>query len=484
MARLNKTWKAEAEENALAAELHTILEISHRQAKGLVDSGCVQVNGTEAHSYGLRLKAGDSIAVSYDSARAYQALPKPRKALDESGFKVLFEDHHLVFVDKPAGLLTVPAEKGQENNLAEALTDHYRRRGFKRVHLFVVHRLDRFTSGVLVFAKSPEALHGLKTAFGAHKLQRVYKAILVGELPENAGTLLGHLVERKDLRMAVVQPKKDEHKGAKSAITHYRVLERLPGHTVVEVKLETGRRNQIRVQFADRGFPLLGDQVYGQKSELLDRQALHAEILGFRHPVTDEPITVTSPLPMDMEEALKFLRTQRRVERAEAGIQGEEGIYKPKITKGRKLERVRRAQRYAEDGSETAERPTGLRPRDEGAQPERKYPRTAGEGRPSSAAKPRTSAEGRPPSAGRARPSAEGRPAGAGAARPSGEKRGLGGPKARSGAGAGSKPHAASGSRKGPSEHKGTGPRTGKAPARGPAKGPAKTFAPRPKRSK
>ncbi len=474
MARLSKTWKAEAEDNALAAELHTILEVSHRQAKGLVDSGCVKVNGTEAHSYGLRLKAGDSIAVDFDSARAYQALPKPRKALDESGFKVLFEDHHLVFIDKPAGLLTVPAEKGQENNLAEALTDHYRRRGFKRVKLFVVHRLDRFTSGVLVFAKTPEALHGLKTAFGAHKLNRVYKAILVGELPENAGTLLGHLVERKDLRMAVVQPKKDEHKGAKSAITHYRVLERLPGHTVVEVKLETGRRNQIRVQFADRGFPLLGDQVYGQKSEILDRQALHAEILGFRHPITDEPITVTSPLPSDMEEALKVLRIQRRVERAEAGIQGEEGIYKPKITRERKHDRVLRAHRFSGEEPQGAD---DRGPRSEGPRTGRKSPDS--EGRPSGGARTRPSAEGRPASGTKVRPSAEGRPSSPAKARPSGENRTPAGAKPRPGAG--SKPHSAAGPRKGPAARPGAAPRSGKGPAKG---GPAKVYTSKPKRSK
>ncbi|MDP2877308.1 MAG: RluA family pseudouridine synthase [Holophaga sp.] len=398
MARLDKTWKAEAEDTALAAELHTTLGVSHRQAKGLVDAGCVKVNGTEAHSYGLRLKTGDVLEVGFDPARAYQALPKPRKALDESGFRVLHEDTHLVFVDKPAGLLTVPAEKGHEDNLAEALTDHYRRRGFKRFHLFIVHRLDRFTSGVLVFAKTPEALHGLKTLFGAHKLQRMYKAILVGEVPENQGTLLGHLVERKDMKMAVVQPHKDDVKGAKSAVTHYRVLERLPGHTVVEVKLETGRRNQIRVQFADRGFPLLGDQVYGQKSELLDRQALHAEVLGFRHPVTDEQVTVTSPLPKDMEAALKALRTHRRVERAEAGVKGEEGIYKPKITNARKFDRVQRAHRFGGDKLDAAPRPERT---------EQRQDRPEQQDRPERGARP----QGSRPTGGRPKASTGGRPA-------------------------------------------------------------------------
>lgn len=358
MTRLKKNWQPAEAGRALAAELHIVLEVSHRQAKGLIDAGCVKVNGEPAHGYGLRLKSEDKIAVAYDPDTTYQTLPQPRKALDKAGFKILWEDKHLLFVDKPAGLLTVPSEKGTEASLAEAITDHYRRRGFKRFQLYIVHRLDRFTSGVLVFAKTPEALHGLKTLFEAHRLHRVYKAILVGEIPENAGTLTGKLVEHaKSLKMSVVQPRKGDIKGAKHAITHFRVLDRLPGYTVVEVKLETGRRNQIRVQFADRGFPLLGDQVYGETSELIDRQALHAELLGFKHPVTEEAVTVTAPMPSDMETALRKLRTVRRVERAEAGLKGEEGIYKPKITKVRKFERVHRARRFGPEGDARPENP-------------------------------------------------------------------------------------------------------------------------------
>ena len=344
MARLNKTWKAETDDAALAAELHQVLEISHRQAKGLLDASCVTVNGEAATKYGLRIKVGDTIAVQFDDATIYKELPKPKRSAGGT-FEVLFEDRHLLFVNKAAGLLTVPAEKGGDPNLADAITDHYRRRGFKRFPLFIVHRLDRFTSGVLVFGKTPEALHALKAMFEEHKLNRVYKAILVGELPENSGTMTGHLVEHsKSLRMSV--DKRGDSKGAKQAITHYRVLERLPGHTVVEVKLETGRRNQIRVQFADKGFPLLGDQVYGQESELIDRQALHAELLGFRHPVEEQNVSVSAPLPPDMEAALKILRTASRVTRAAEGVKGEEGIFKPKITKARKQDRIHRAKVY------------------------------------------------------------------------------------------------------------------------------------------
>jgi len=325
MAKLDQAWTVEAHHggSALAAELHRHMGVSHRQAKGLIDARCVKVNGEIATKHGQRLEAGDKLTVAFDPALKYDPIPSPKGALDNS-FKTLWEDTHLLFVDKPAGLLTVPAEQGGEASLADAVSDHYRRRGMKHAQLFIVHRLDRFTSGVLVFARTPEALHHLKKLFAMHKLQRTYRAILVGELPENQGTLKGHLIEHaKTLKMRVVDPKRKEAEGSQSAVTHYRVVERLPGHTVVEVELETGRRNQIRVQFADRGFPLLGDQVYGEESPLLDRQALHAEVLGVKHPVTEQMVLVTAPLPKDFEAALKALRAKTRLVRAAAGEKGE-----------------------------------------------------------------------------------------------------------------------------------------------------------------
>ncbi|HEY3399991.1 MAG TPA: pseudouridine synthase [Geothrix sp.] len=369
MARIEREWQAEHEGSALASELHKVMVISHRQAKGFIDGHCVTVNGEVPEKHGHRLKIGDTVKVVFDPELTYDVLPPARK-LQAGPFETLWEDTHLLFVFKPAGLLTVPAEQGGEPSLAEAITESYRRRGFKRFNLFIVHRLDRFTSGVLVFAKTPEALHGLKKLFELHRLQRIYFAVLVGELPENSGTLAGHLIEHaKSLKMSVATPRKGPGggkrmpAGAKEAVTHYRVIERLPGHTVVEVRLETGRRNQIRVQFADRGFPLLGDQVYGTESPLLDRQALHAELLGFKHPITEEQVTVTAPMPADMEAAMKALRNQARMSRAVSGVTGEEGIYQPTETRDHKLKRVARAKRF--DDREGAPNRTP-RPRPEG----------------------------------------------------------------------------------------------------------------------
>jgi 23S rRNA pseudouridine1911/1915/1917 synthase len=358
-------WEAEEDGAALSGELHRVLGVSHRQAKGLIDARCVAVNGEAANTHGSRLNKGDVVSVNFDADATYHELPRPSKKASDSVVNVLWEDKHLVFLDKPAGILSVPTEHSDDSSLADALVEYYRQQGIKKPRIYIVHRLDRYTTGVIVFARTPEALDGLRDLFREHNINRVYIAILVGELPENNGTLYDKVAERtRFLKMAVVARRAGNPRpqGAKPAVTHYRVIERLPGHTVVELKLETGRRNQIRVQFAERGYPLLGDKIYGSTHPALDRQALHAKLLGLRHPVTDEIVTVQSDMPDDMAEALQKLHVVQRVKRAKAGLKGEEGIFKPRITQERKQSRVMRAKRFTEganrDGFE-ADKPYG-----------------------------------------------------------------------------------------------------------------------------
>ena len=382
--------------------------------------------------------------MDFEADQAYQPLPPAVRRMEPGEAKVLWEDRHLVFVDKPAGLLTVPTEQGSERSLADELKDHYARLGQVKTSLYIVHRLDRHTSGVLVFAKSAEAMRGLRKIFAEHDLRRMYRAVLVGELPENSGTLTDKLYERqKALIMSVAKGHMAKRPEVKQAVTHYRVVERLPGHTVVEVTLETGRRNQIRVQFAERGFPLLGDQVYGSPSPLLARQALHAELLGFRHPVNGDLVTVSAPLPADLQAALAQLRNLRRVVRAEAGVQGDEGIFQPRITKARKQAKIHRALKFSEPGDSPveprarpartegpprlggdrrpargrSERPEGARPDSRAEGPRPRKPGTAGQpgagrpaaGRPAAGRPAREGAQGRRPEAPR-RPGQGARP--------------------------------------------------------------------------
>jgi 23S rRNA pseudouridine1911/1915/1917 synthase len=382
-------WEVDVDGAALSGELHRVLGVSHRQAKGLIDARCVTINSEVAKTHGSRLKIGDVVSVNFDADTTYHELPRPSRKNSDATVNILWEDEHLVFVDKPAGLLSVPTEHSDDNSLADVLVEYYRQRGIKKPRIYIVHRLDRYTTGVIIFAKTPEALDGLRDLFHDHDIHRVYIAILVGELPENNGTLHDKLAERKHrLKMAVIAKRAGDPKpkGTKPAITHYRVIERLPGHTVVELKLETGRRNQIRVQFAERGYPVLGDKIYGSTHPTLDRQALHAKLLGLRHPVTDETVTVISDIPTDMADALQKLRVARRIDRAKAGIKGEEGIFKPRITRERKQGRALRAKRFTEganwDGDDGPPKPRARRDDGEAGN-------YSGEGR--SAAAPRTS---------------------------------------------------------------------------------------------
>jgi RluA family pseudouridine synthase len=202
---------------------------------------------------------------------------------------ILYEDADLIVIDKAAGLLTVASPTETEETVVAIL-------GANRVH--VVHRLDRDCSGVLVFAKDADMRERLKALFAAHDIERVYVAIVHGHLAEPTGTFRSYLTEDRSLHV------KSASKG-KEAITHYRTVASGPRYTMLEVTLETGRRNQIRVHLADAGHPIVGDTMYGKGRENpLGRLALHARLLGFAHPGTGKKLVFTVPIP----EALRDLK--------------------------------------------------------------------------------------------------------------------------------------------------------------------------------
>ena len=298
--------------------------------------------------------------MGFDPDMVYTALPGPASPAGPPS-TILLEDKHLVFVNKPAGLLTVPAEKHHDPCLAEALTDHYRRRGFKRFHLFIAHRLDRYTSGVLVFAKTPEALNGLKSIFEEHHLRRVYLAILVGELPENAGTLSDKLVERKSLRMTIVPEKCQGQAGRQGGQAGRHPL---PGAGAPAgphrrggqagdgpPQPDPGPVRRARLPAAGRPGLRHAQRQPGPPGSACRAAGLPAP--GHRARPSPSP----RPMPADMENVLKALRNARRVVRAEAGITGEAGLYKPKITKARKIERRKRSERFSEPEAPRPARP-------------------------------------------------------------------------------------------------------------------------------
>lgn len=274
--------------------------ISHKKVQGLFDHGCVKLNAQPCAHAAERVKPGDEVEVVYDPTRGY---PLKKRAWEDTAFSIAFEDQHLIVVNKAANVLTVETERGGDRNTLVSRVSHYLKHTSRRREALVVHRLDRGVSGLLVFAKSRRVQQALQEQFKERKPERLYVAIVAGHLNRQSGTFRSHLATGKSLNQYSTR---DESEG-ELAITHFRVQRQLADTTVVEVRLETGRRNQIRVQFADAGHPLLGDPRYGRSKSKHplwpdQRIALHAQTLGFVHPATGKPVRFESPLPNSMQQ--------------------------------------------------------------------------------------------------------------------------------------------------------------------------------------
>jgi 23S rRNA pseudouridine1911/1915/1917 synthase len=267
---------------------------SRSQVRGMVDHGCVSINGAPCETIGAPVAAGDIVSIRYDPTQRYR---EKKKRWDDRTFEIAFEDDHLIVVDKSAGTLTVPTDRNEKNTLVERVSIYLSHSRRKR-QAWVVHRLDRDVSGLLVFGKHEPIADRLIEQFKRRKPQRVYTAIVAGVMSSDNGTFHSHLATGKNLDRYVARPSSK----TEAAITHYRVLRRMSDTTLVEATLETGKRNQIRVHFADAGHPVLGDPRYKTEQAMHPRWirkriALHAKSLAFEHPVSGKAMAFESPLP-------------------------------------------------------------------------------------------------------------------------------------------------------------------------------------------
>lgn len=214
--------------------------------------------------------------------------------------EILYEDDDLIVVDKPAGLLTIGTETNKTKTVYFILTDYVRKGCAKsRNRIFIVHRLDQWTSGVLIFAKSEEIKMRLQEQW--KDTQKKYLAVIHGRLSQKEGIISSYLAENKAY---VVYSTKDPSKG-KLSHTAYKVLKETKQFSLLEISLLTGRKNQIRVHFADIGRPVAGDRKYGKADNGLKRLALHAESISFKHPTTGKPMTFESKPPSYFNNLLK-----------------------------------------------------------------------------------------------------------------------------------------------------------------------------------
>jgi 23S rRNA pseudouridine1911/1915/1917 synthase len=294
-------------DRALAAAVPIL---SRERLKALIRSGAVEAKGVPVRDPSAKVRGDEQLRV---------AVPEPKPAHNEPQdipLNIVFEDEHLLVVDKPAGLVVHPAAGNLDGTLVNALLHHCSGKlsgigGVARPG--IVHRIDKDTSGLLVVAKSDIAHEGLAKQFAAHSIERRYLAIASGIPKAKEGVIDAALARSTANRkkIAIVEGGR-----GKRAVTHWRRLEVLKDAALVECRLETGRTHQVRVHMASIGHPLIGDPVYGRSERThgkllkelgFHRQALHAAQLGFTHPVTKHRLSFSSPMPPDMQELMAGL---------------------------------------------------------------------------------------------------------------------------------------------------------------------------------
>lgn len=285
MAKRNGTIEFQVKtENTLLEYLYAVLnDYSKKKVKSLLVHGNILVNGKNVTQYNAPLKVGDIVAIVFGHMvyeTKGQVLP------------ILYEDHELIVINKPAGLLTVATEMETRQTAYHMVREHVKKNN-PREKVFIVHRLDRDTSGVLLFTKSLELKEQLQEHWNDVVKVREYMAIVEGYDLPSKGTIVSYLKENRNKK---VYSTNDTVNGRK-AITHYTKIRELHHYTLLEIHLETGRKNQIRVAMADLNHPIIGDKKYGSVKNPIGRLGLHASRLVVQIPHTKRKLEFTAPIP-------------------------------------------------------------------------------------------------------------------------------------------------------------------------------------------
>lgn len=270
--------------------LDALTQLSPQSSKNTLRSwikdGRVQIDGITAKNTQVCVLEGQQVTVGQ------------RKKVLRSGLPIVYEDDDLVIVDKPAGLLSVATAFETGETVHALLKAHYRPRT-----VFVVHRLDQDTSGIMVFALNQTTCDHLKDLFEIHDIERAYTAIIEGQLFPPQGTWESYQYEDKQY---VVHDTPDADQG-RLAVTHYKTLATSKHYSWLQVKLETGRKNQIRVHCQSAGHSVVGDKKYGARTSPIKRLCLHAHLLAFQHPTTKKMLRFESPIPSDFYRLMPSL---------------------------------------------------------------------------------------------------------------------------------------------------------------------------------
>ena len=271
--------------------LLTNVKESRSKIKATLQGKGIKVNGKTITQFDYPLPAGTKVEVSRTK--------RNNDRLKSRYVKIVYEDHYLVVIEKNIGILSMAA--GHKSLNVKAVLDDYFKKTRQRCTAHVVHRLDRDTSGLMVYAKDMETEQILEHNWHDIVYDRRYVAVVSGEMEQDEGTVANWLKDNK----AYVTYSSPVDNGGKYAVTHYHVLDRTTEHTLVEYRLETGRKNQIRVHSADMGHPVCGDVKYGNGDDPCHRLCLHAYMLCFTHPVTRQPMEFQTMIPGPFRHVFK-----------------------------------------------------------------------------------------------------------------------------------------------------------------------------------
>lgn len=282
----------ENDENELLKFLFSKLSnLSKTTVKSYLSHRQVLINGSATSQFNAPLKEGDSVTIIFG---------KQPEQFKHPMLKIVFEDDHLLVIDKKNGLLSMATDSERQKTAYYILSEYLKNKE-RAQRIFIVHRLDRETSGVMLFAKSKEIQHQLQQNWNEIVLERKYVAVVEGEPEQRSGVYSSYLAENS---VFMVYSTKDKEEG-ELAVTHYEVLKRGAGNSLVELELETGKKNQIRVHMSDMGCPIIGDRKYGGMSSPIGRIALHAKKIRFIHPVTNKEMTFDTNIPFSFLSLLK-----------------------------------------------------------------------------------------------------------------------------------------------------------------------------------
>ena len=258
---------------------------SRSEVKSLLAHHQISVDNEVITQYNHPLEIGQEVVVNWTKVLVEQ---------QPQGLTIVFEDDYIIIIEKQAGLLSIATATEKEQTAYSILSEHVKKRDPKN-KIFVLHRLDRDTSGVMMFAKSEKVQQLLQNAWKETVLERSYVAVVEGLVTQEQGTITSWLTESKAFIMYSSRTPNDGQK----AVTHYKVLKKNKHYSLLEVNLETGRKNQIRVHMKDIGHSVIGDKKYGATKHPIGRLGLHARVLAFKHPITNEEVRYETDIPKE-----------------------------------------------------------------------------------------------------------------------------------------------------------------------------------------